>query len=101
MYIIRMQNKKKVVFREETEKNISCFREKVEKRTKLKKICWKNGQNDRIFRCIIGQKAVSYTHLDVYKRQGCVVGSDTFWKRQLDISGSGNRHGSNSGADWI
>lgn len=49
MYIIRMQNKKKVV-----------FREKVEKRTKLKKICWKNGQNDRIFRCIIGQKVAYY-----------------------------------------
>ena len=60
MYIIRMQNKKKVVFREETEKNISCFREKVEKRTKLKIICWKNGQNDRIFRCIIGQKVAYY-----------------------------------------
>ena len=31
MCIIRMQNEKKVVFREETGENISCFREKVEK----------------------------------------------------------------------
>lgn len=31
MCIIRIQNEKKVVFREETGKNISRFREKVEK----------------------------------------------------------------------
>lgn len=32
----------------------------LEKRTKLKKICWKSGQNEGIFHCIIGQKAAYY-----------------------------------------